>query len=187
MTLLVLGLIVWTVSHSLRRWAPGARARLDAAVGVGPARGVMAVPILIGTLMVILGYRNAPFVTVYAPEAWAKHVNNGLMVVAVLLLGLGHSKSRLRGALRHPMLIAVVIWAVAHLLVNGDLASLIMFGWFGLWAVGDMLAINARTPEWTPKAPGTVAGDVRWLLISAVVFGAIVTIHTWLGYPPFPA
>ena len=58
------------------------------------------------------------------------------MLVAVALIGAGHSKGRARGWLRHPMLTGVVVWAVAHLLVNGDVASLVLFGWLGLWAVG---------------------------------------------------
>ena len=86
-------------------------------------------------MLIIIGFRRAPVVPVYDPPPWAIHLNNLLMVVAVLLLGLGHSKSRARGWLRHPMLTAVVVWAVAHLLVNGDQASLVMFGWLGLWAV----------------------------------------------------
>ncbi len=106
------------------------------------------------------------------------------MIVAVLLLGLGHSKSRLRGALRNPMLTAAVVWAFAHLLVNGDQASLVMFGWLGLWAIADIALID-RDPAWVRPTGGTVAGDVRWVLISAVVFVVIVGIHTWLGYPPF--
>jgi uncharacterized membrane protein len=84
------------------------------------------------------------------------------------------------------MLTAVVVWALAHLLVNGDLASLVMFGWLGVWAILDIMLIGAREPNWVRPTGGTVAGDVRWVVISAVVFAVIVTVHTLLGYPPFP-
>ena len=79
-----------------------------------------------------------------------------------------------------------MVWAVAHLLVNGDRASLVLFGWMGLWAVAEMALINAREPAWVRPAPGTVAGDVRLVVITLVVFAVIVAVHTWLGYPPFP-
>ena len=75
---------------------------------------------------------------------------------------------------------------MAHLLVNGDAASLVMFGWLGLWAVASMLLINAREPVWIRPAPGPASGDVRLVLVSLVVFAGIVTVHTWLGYWPFP-
>jgi uncharacterized membrane protein len=133
-----------------------------------------------------VGYRGAAFVPVYGPPGWGIHVNNLLMLGAVGLLGAGHSKGRARSWLRHPMLTAVVVWAVAHLLVNGDRASLVLFGWMGLWAVAEMALISAREPAWVRPATGTVAGDVRWVVITLVVFGVIVAVHAWLGYPPFP-
>lgn len=186
MTLLILGLILWTLAHSAKAVAPGPRGALDRSLGAGPARGVMAAVIFLGLVLIIVGFRRAPFVPVYDPAPWAIHLNNLLMVIAVLLLGLGHSKSRAKGWLRNPMLTAVVVWAVAHLLVNGDAASLVMFGWLGLWAVLDIVTIDARGPAWVRPTGGTVAGDIRWVVISAVVFAVIVGIHTWLGYPPFP-
>jgi uncharacterized membrane protein len=185
-TLLVVGLIVWTLAHSLKRLAPGARAGLDGALGAKPARGVMAGLILLGLVLIVWGFRRAPFVPVYDPAPWAIHVNNLLMIVAVLLLGIGHSKSRAKGWLRNPMLTAVVVWAVAHLLVNGDEASLVMFGWLGLWAAGSILLIDAREPAWVRPTGGTLAGDVRLVVVGAVIFAVIVTVHTLLGYPPFP-
>jgi uncharacterized membrane protein len=108
------------------------------------------------------------------------------MLIAVFVFALGHSKGKSRAWLRNPMLIAVMIWAAAHLLVNGDLASLILFGGLGAWAFVDRLLVNARNPDWTPKAPGTTAGDVRLVAISIVTFGVITAIHAWLGYWPFP-
>jgi uncharacterized membrane protein len=186
MTLLLAGLVVWTLAHAFKRAAPGARSSLAQSLGHGPSRGVMALAIVVGLVLIIVGYRRAPVDPVYDPPLWGIHVNNLLMVLAVLLLGLGHSKSRARGWIRHPMLTAVVIWAVAHLLVNGDLASLLLFGWLGLWAVGSMLLINAREPAWARPAPGTATGDVRLVAIAVVVFAVITTVHTLLGYWPFP-
>ena len=81
------------------------------------------------------------------------------MLVAVGLFGVGHSKSRVRGWLRNPMLTGVVVWAVAHLLVNGDVASLVLFGWMGLWALADILTIDARdagrSRRRSPRSPAT--------------------------------
>lgn len=185
MTLLVLGLIVWTAAHLFKRVAPGARASLAQALGAGPSRGVMAGSILVGLVLIVIGYRGAEVAPVYAPPSWGVHLNNLLMLIAVGLVGASHSKSRVRGWLRNPMLTGVVVWAVAHLLVNGDVASLVLFGWLGIWALASIVMIDAGDPV-KPAPVASLAGDVRLGIITLVVFAVIVAIHTWLGYPPFP-
>jgi uncharacterized membrane protein len=186
MWLLVLGLVVWTVAHMLKRAAPDARAALAGALGAGPSRGVMALAIAVGVVLMIIGYRRAAVVPVYDPPSWGIHLNNLAMLGAVALMGAGRSKGRARSWLRHPMLTGVVVWAIAHLLVNGDVASLLLFGWLGLWALASMALINAREPAWVRPAPGPVSGDVRLLVITLVVYAVIASVHTWLGYWPFP-
>lgn len=186
MTLLVIGLIVWTVAHMLKRAAPAARGGLTAVVGAGPSKGIMAAAIVVGVILMIVGYRAAAFVPVYDPPAWGIHVNNLAMLFAVGLMGAGQSKGRARAWLRHPMLTGVIVWALAHLLVNGDVASLVLFGWLGAWAVASILLINSREPGWVRPAPGPVSGDIRLVLITLVIYGLIAAVHTWLGYFPFP-
>jgi uncharacterized membrane protein len=187
MTVLILGLLVWTAAHMFKRATPDARASLGQAMGAGPTKGIMAALIGVGLILIIWGYRRAPFVPVYDPPSWGIHLNNLLMLAAVFLLGAGRSRGHARSWLRHPMLAGVNVWAVAHLLVNGDQASLVMFGWLGAWAVASMLLINAREPVWQRPAPGPIAGDIRLALITVVVFGVIAAIHAWLGYWPFPS
>lgn len=186
MTLLLIGLLVWTVAHLFKRAAPAARGEMAASMGAKPSRGVMAGVIFLGLVLVIIGFRQAPFVPVYDPPSWGIHLNNLLMLGAVALFGAGHSKGRARSWFRHPMLMGVMVWAVAHLLVNGDLASLVLFGWMGAWAVVNMLLINAREPVWVRPTPGTTAGDIRLVVITIVLYVIITGVHAWLGYFPFP-
>ena len=186
MLLLVLGLALWIAAHAFKRAAPAQRGALAARLGEGPAKGVVAAVIGVGLVLMIVGYRGAPFVPLYTPPAWTVHLNNLLMLGAVALMGMGQSKGRARSWLRHPMLTGVMVWAVAHLLVNGDLASLVLFGGLGLWAAASVAVINAGEPDWTRPAPGPVSGDIRLLAITAVVFAVIAGVHAWLGYWPFP-
>jgi uncharacterized membrane protein len=155
-------------------------------LGKGPSRGVIAGVIALGLILMVIGYRAAPFTAVYDPPAWTIHLNNLLMLAAVALFGMGRSKGRARSWLRHPMLTGVIVWAVAHLLVNGDLASLVLFGGLGIWAVASMVMINAATGPWQRPAPGPASGDIRLAVITLAVFAVIAAIHTWLGYWPFP-
>ena len=176
---LVLGVLIWAYSHTMKRVAPGFRA------GLGEAgKGLVTVLSLIAVGLMIWGYKSADVIPLWQPPAAMRHVNNGLMLVAVLLLFMQANRGRLRTLLRHPMLSAVVVWAVAHLLVNGDLASLVLWGGLGLWAVFDMIAISRMEPAWVRPAPGPVLNDVIYVAGMLVVFGANVWVHGWLGYPP---
>lgn len=181
MTLLILGIALWWAGHFFKRIAPGARA------GLGDAgKGAAAVAILGGLVLMVIGYRAADFVPVYDAPGWGLHLNNLLMLIAVVLFGLGSSKSPLRARMRHPMLTGAILWAVAHLMANGDLASVLLFGAIGVWAIVEIVVINRAEPDYAPYEGGTTAGTVRLLGISAVVFGVIAAVHTWLGYYPFP-
>lgn len=181
MNMLVAGMALWWGGHLFRRILPGLRAGLG-----GAGKAVAALVILAGVVLMVLGFRATDGAELYVLPAWARHVNNLLMLVAVLLLGLGQSKSRLRGVLRHPMLTGVLVWAVAHLLVNGDPASVLLFGGLGVWAMVEMVVINRAEPEWRRPTAGSAAGDLRLLLIGVVVYGLIGWVHGMVGPSPFP-
>ena len=186
MTLLLLGIALWSVAHFFRRLAPAGHAGLVGRLGPGPARGVVAVVIAVGLVLIVIGFRLAPIEPLYDPPGWGIHLNNLMMLAAVALFGMGMSKGRARAWLRHPMLTAVIIWALAHLLVNGDVASVLLFGGMLLWAGAEIAVINANAPAWVRPVPGPASGDIRLVVITLVVFGVIVAIHSGLGYPPFP-
>jgi uncharacterized membrane protein len=180
MTLLILGLILWYVSHLLKRFAPAMRA----AMGEQRGKGFVAILALIAVVLMVIGYRGAEVVPVYAPLAGMGHLNNLMMLVSVFLFGAANNKGLVRMRLRHPMLTGTIVWAVAHLLVNGDVASLVLFGGLGVWAVVSMLAINAQT-VWNPPAVGTLRSDLIVAVASVVLFGIIAWIHILLGHNPF--
>lgn len=181
---LILGIALWYGAHLFKRLAPARRAAMTEKMGEA-ARGPIAFIILISVVLMVIGFRGSEFVPVYEPPSWGKHANNLLMVFSVILFGLGSSKSRARGMLRHPMLTGMLIWAGAHLLVNGDRDSILLFGGMAVWSVLEMLVINRAEPRPAPFTGGSLAGDIRLLVISAVVFAVITAIHIWLGFNPF--
>lgn len=184
---LVAGVLLWSVAHFFKRLAPGPRAALTERMG-DASKAIFAVLLLASVVMMVVGYRRAEFVPVWDPPFWGTHLNNLLMLFAVALFGAGNSKSRLRGMLRHPMLLGFLTWAVAHLIVptNGDLASLILFGGLAVWALAQIALINAaepRPPRWTG---GSLKGDLRLAVIALVLYAVIALVHGWLGPWPFP-
>lgn len=180
MTLLIIGLILWTLAHYFKRLMPAQRAALG-----NKGKGLVAIAILAGVLAMIFGYRAAEFIPIWTPPAFMVHINNLLMLAAFFLYGMSATTGRFRGKLRHPQLIAVKVWATAHLLVNGDLASIILFGGLLAWAVGSVILINRAGP-WDRPEPGPAKKDALLVVITLVMFSLVAGIHAFLGVWPFP-
>lgn len=183
MALLILGMILWVGAHYFKRLMPDQRAALGK-----PGKGILAVAIVVALVLIIIGYRGAPFIPVWPPLGFLTHVNNLLMVLAFWVYGSSAAKGAKAwpaNKTRHPQLLAVKIWAVAHLLVNGDLASIILFGGMLAWAVGSVILINRAEPNWSAPPAAGKATYIRLVVITAVVFVIVVGIHTWLGVSPF--
>ena len=176
MQVMILGLVLWTAAHLFRRVLPGLRARL----GEGPGKMLVAVLSLAAVFLMVIGYRRAEIDPVYTPMAGIGHLNNLLMLIALFLFGVSHSKGRVKAMIRHPMLWSVVIWAVAHLLVNGDLASIILFGSFLAWAVWDRIAAKRRGDP-LPVAGSSLIPDVLSVVIGLALYVVFVLwAHQWL-------
>ena len=180
MTLLILGLALWIVAHWFKRMAPGLRGQLG-----DKGKGLVAFALVASVVLMVIGYRGADVIPVYDPMPGMGHANNALMLISIYLYAVGGTKGLLYPVMRHPMLWGTVIWAGAHLLVNGDLASIILFGGIGLWALITIPLIN-RAQSWTPPANGRgIKGDAMALVGSVVLIGVAAWIHAWLGHPIF--
>ncbi|GHF38176.1 NnrU family protein [Seohaeicola zhoushanensis] len=183
--LLIIGIALWFAAHLFKRLAPARRAAMG-----DKGRGPVALALLVSLVLIVLGYRWADMVHVWFPPVWLWHVNNLLMLLAVWTFG----ASEIRGGkvwpatrIRHPQLTAVKTWALAHLLVNGDLASILLFGAMLAWAVVEVIVINRAEPAWTPPPKAPARKLVVLAVITLVVYAVIVGIHLWLGVRPFPS
>lgn len=184
MILLILGLILWAAAHFLKRLAPEQRLSLQDRFG-DASKGVIAAVLLFSIVLMVIGYRGAEGAVFWGRNPALTGINNLLMLLAIALLGLGSSKSQFRGHMRHPMLAGIGVWAIAHLVVNGDTASFVLFGGLAIWAMAEMFVINRAVPEYAPYEGGSREGDIRLIVITLVVYVVISVIHIWLGYNPF--
>ena len=183
MIILILGVVLWMAAHFFKRLMPAQRQALG-----DPGQGLAAAAIVIALIAIIYGYRAADFVFVWAPPTFMTHIANTLMLLALWVYGSSAAKGAKAGPAyktRHPQLLAVKIWALAHLLVNGDLASIILFGGMLAWAVGSVILIIRAEPNWTPPPAAGKATYIRLVVITIVIFVIVVGIHTWLGVSPF--
>jgi uncharacterized membrane protein len=188
---LIVGLVLFLGIHSVRIVAPEFRQTQIDARGLAAWKGIYSVVAIAGSVILVWGYglaRQDPIVFWLAP-AWMSHVVAVLMIMSMILLVASQVPAgRIKAAVKHPMLLGVKIWALAHLLVNGDLASLLLFGGFLVWAIIDRISEKKRLQAGLTRNP--VAGPLKWDIISIVgglVFYLLflIWLHRLLiGVPP---
>lgn len=191
MYLLIAGLIIFLGLHSVRIVADGWRSRQLAQRGEGVWKGVYSVASLAGFALIVWGYGQARLqpVMLWVPPVAMRHIAATLMLLAIILLVATYVPGNaIKAKLHHPMILSVKTWAVAHLLANGNLVDVLLFGAFLLWAVADFISSRKRD-----RAAGTVypAGKAVptaiTVVLGLVVYGAFVMVlHKWLiGVPVF--
>ena len=183
MTVLIVGLVLFLGMHSLGFLAPAWRARTIDRLGQGPWMGIAGLVSLIGFVLLVWGYgeaRVAP-VGIWSPPVWTRHIGLLIMLpVFPLLLAMG-LPGRIQSAVGHPMVTAVILWAAAHLIANGNLADIVLFGSFLVWSVADRISFLYRTP-----APVQGAAPGKYNDLIAVVAGLglylafLFRLHAWM-------
>jgi uncharacterized membrane protein len=183
MWLLILGLVLFLGTHtfvSLR----GQREQAIAKLGAGPYRGVYTVVAVVGIILIAWGfarYRSEGLIPVWAPPYWTHYVAIVLMWFAwVSLLLANKAPSRIRGWIKHPMLLSVKIWALAHLLANGDAGGLLLFGLFLAWAVYDRIAVKRRGDLGAARISAFTRADGVNLVVGTVAYVAMIFLHPYL-------
>lgn len=176
MLLMTLGLTLWTLIHWTPAVFPGLKNSWRDALGPAAYQGSFALLILAGLGLVVLGWRNTSPESLYQPLIALRHVAMALSVVGFILMGASNYNSRLKAWLRHPQLIGFMLWATAHLLLNGDHKSVLVFGWLWLWAGSEIVLINRRDRHW--QAPEVVSWPKE--LLGAVVSLAVVALVVWI-------
>jgi uncharacterized membrane protein len=175
------GVALWWAAHLFKRVAPIQRANLGE-----KGKGLVALALVVSIVLMVIGYRGTEFLPIWYPPAFMVHINNLLVLIAIFMLSPAPKRGKLLAWMRHPMLTGFSIWAFAHLLVNGDLASLVLFGGLLVWAILTMRIINIAEPGWTPGAGGPLAKDAMFLAGSVILMAVIGFVHNWLGVWPFP-
>jgi uncharacterized membrane protein len=186
MLVLVVGLVIFLGVHSVSIVAPGWRTATVARVGERPWKGLYSLASAVGLALIVVGYglaRRDP-VVLYTPPAALRHLALVVMLPVFPLLFAAYLPGRIRAAAKHPFLLAVKLWALAHLLANGMLADVLLFGGFLAWAVADRISVKRRPAADThevPAAPSGPANDAIALIGGLVVYAVfLLWAHRWI-------
>ena len=181
MTWLISGVVLWSIVHFAPSVARGFRQSLIDRLGEGPYKGVFTLLIVASLVLIVLGWRSTPEEYIYSLPAWSRTAGLLLMVVSFILFGAAQYKSAIKRAIRHPMLTAVIVWSISHLLTNGTTRALVLFGGLGIWALLEIILINSREGAYTkPEAPG-MKTEIRGLIVSAVIFVVAMFLHPYFA------
>ena len=187
MTTLIAGLVLFFAAHSVSIANVGWRDRMAATMGEWPWKGLYSVVSLVGFVMICIGYGQARMspVLLYAPPVGLRHVALLLMVPVFPIFLATYFPGRIKAVLKHPTLVATKLWAVAHLLANGMLADVVLFGSFLAWAVADRISVKRRALRPPPEVPESRLNDVIAVVGGLSLYVAFVfwLHHILIGIP----
>ncbi|UWQ99018.1 NnrU family protein [Rhodobacteraceae bacterium S2214] len=180
MIYILAGLILWSGVHFWKRIAPKERAKFG-----DKGKGIVALGSVAGIVLMVIGYKVADGTFYWGRSPAMTGINNLLMLFAFYLFAASGAKTRVTKAIRHPQLTAVLVWSVAHILVNGDSPSFLLFGGMAAWAIAEMLVINRAEGPRGPYHEVPIKKEITAVIATVVVFLVVATIHILLGYNPF--
>ena len=185
MLLLTAGILLWAAVHFIPSLAQPLKRSMVAKLGGNGYKAIFSLLVIAALLMMVFGWRSIEVPGhLYTLPAWSRSVGMLLVLLAFVLFIASNAPTRIRQFVRHPQLTGVTVWALAHLLMNGDVRSLILFGGMGLWAVLEIVAINRRDAEWVkPAVPGW-GKEALTLTIALVVYAAVSFAHPWIAGMP---
>jgi len=189
MIMLLVGLAVFLGMHSVSIFAPQWRGAMASRMGTLPWKGLYSAVSIVGFVLLWKGYALARLepIPVYVPPAGLRHVAALLMLPVFPLLLAAYLLGRIKALAVHPMLVAVKLWAVSHLLANGMLADIVLFGAFLAWAVMDRISLKRRAPANTPSLPRSAVNDAVVVIGGLALYG--VFVGRWhealIGVAPF--
>jgi uncharacterized membrane protein len=176
LVVMILGLVLFFAAHTLTTQRD-LRARFVASMGEGGYKIGYAVVSIAGLALIVWGfahYRATGWIAIWSPPKFLKHLNIALMLPATILVVAAYIRGRIYQTLKHPMLAGIKLWAFGHLLANGDLGGIILFGSFLAWAVYDRISLKHRADAGSPPIP--VGGPTNDLIAIAVGFVAYLAL-----------
>jgi uncharacterized membrane protein len=186
MSLLIAGLLLFTVVHLMPAASPATRARLLEKLGEGPYRGLFSIVVLTALVLIVFGWRAATPSAVYAPPVGGGPVISALVFFAFVMFVASKARTNYRRLVRHPQMVSVILWSVAHLLVTGDSRSVVLFGGLGIWAVFEIVLCNKRDGEWIKPDVMPFSADMMVAVIAGAAFAALFFLHKALfGVLPY--
>lgn len=182
MTLLITGVLLWSLVHFIPSLAQPLKQSMIGKMGENGYKGVFTLLMFTALALIIFGWRSIEQPTyLYHLPVWSRHLGMLLVLLGFILMGASNYNTRIKQFIRHPQLTGLVVWAIAHLIMNGDSRSLVLFGGLGIWAVLKIIFINRREGAWEKPEIPAWGQEAKGLVISLIVFAVFAFAHPWIA------
>ena len=186
MTKLMLGVLLWSFTHFIPAGFTGLRNNLVRKIGENPYKGLFTLLMALAIYLIVTGWKAAVPESLYLPPAWGRHATSLLVLIGLILFIAPYPATNIKRVLRHPQLTGVVCWGAGHLLANGEIRSVILFGGLATWAVVEIFLLYRRDGAWVRPDPAPIKNDVILAVAGLIVYAALAMSHQWLfGVNPF--
>lgn len=183
MVLLLTGLAIFSLVHFLPEL--NARNFFVNKLGELSYKGIYSLLSILGFVLIVYGKGYSDFIGVWSPPAWTRHLTMLMVLIAMLLLSVSQIPNNFRRSIKHPMLLGVTVWGMAHLLANGDLASIVLFGGFVVFSVAKMITIGKHKPYVKPE-PVKLYWNFVSIAVGFLLYGLAASFHKSIaGIPLF--
>lgn len=179
MSMMIAGLLLFTGTHLFLPLASDCVEGLRRRFGPLVVKAGVSILSLAGLTLIVLGWKSTQPQWLYLPPTGLRHIATTLIVVAIYLFVVAQRPSRIKRVLRHPQLTGVLLWAIGHLMLNGDSRSLLLFGVLALWAVLEIMLLNARDGAWVRAEAPPLATDVFTAVVAVAVVAGLIWAHPW--------
>lgn len=182
MLLLSLGVLLWAAVHFLPALAQPTRQSLISRLGENGYKGLFSTLLIVSLLLMVFGWRSIEQPAyLYTLPIWSRHLGMLLVLIAFILFAASGMPTRIKRLLRHPQLTGVAVWGAAHLLMNGDSRSVVLFGGMGIWALVEIVLINRREGTWSRPDSPAIWQELKLLVIGVVAYLAVMFAHPWIA------
>ncbi len=185
MIILILGLALWCGVHFIPTLAIGFRSQCIAKWGEKKYKIIFALAIVLAVILIVIGWRATDSSLVYMPPSWGGHLNALMVLIAFLLIAAAKSTTNIKRYIRHPQLAGIVFWSSGHLIANGEVRSLILFGTFLLWSILEMILINKRG-DWLKPEALPLKAEISVVIKGVIIYLVFLFAHPYLfGVKPW--
>ncbi len=184
MGMLIAGVLLWSALHLVPVVARGPRQSAIDKLGEGGYKGIFSLLMLGAIALMVFGWRGALPQSIYIPSHTMRLAGLVLVVIGFIFMAAANRPSRFGRLVRHPQLFGVLLWALSHLLTNGDSRSLVLFGGLAAWCIVMMPLINRRDGAWVKPEPPSWVREIVGVLIALVAVAVVVAIHPWIAGMP---
>ncbi len=179
--ILYIGIFLFCLIHLFPAAFSGSRQGIVEKIGEKPFKGIFSLLTILSIVVIVTGWRASEADVIYEPPEWGRMVTPPLMLLTFFLfISLGNIKR----LIRHPQLSSVILWAVAHLLSNGDSRSVALFSSLAIWAAVDMYFLNRRDGKWQKPDVVPFSADVKAVLIALVIYIGVSFAHVYISGVP---